>query len=155
MSNGHERIENALDRYRRRRRGGGKNRSGNRNRKTSQRIPTNRYRAHPPPTTREQYIMAKQPWQPQRTRSTKFAHPHIAGRKRPTTIGTSKQHRQPNTLTRAADGRNPTEASNDAPLPAPPTVSRERGDGHRRSVSEPRSKQPPSHDIRTTSARPP
>lgn len=91
----------------------------NRDRKTSQRIPMNRYRARPPPTTREQYTMAKQPQQPQRMQSTKSAR----RRRNPTDdIEASKQHRQPHMLTRAAGGRNPKEASNDnltaAPLPA-------------------------------------
>lgn len=39
------------------------------------------------------------------------------------------QARQPNTLTRMADDRNPKEANNDdTRSPSPPTVSRERGD---------------------------
>lgn len=81
------------------------------------------------------------------TRSTKSAH-----RRRNPNDGSKQagQPRQPHTLTRAEDGRNPEEASTDAaPLLSPPSLSRG-GAMDRRGVSEPRNTQP--HDIRMTSA---
>lgn len=123
----------------------------------------NRYRAHPPPTTREQYTMAKQP-QATATNAIHKIRAPVHRREKTTDDYRNKQadqNRQTRTLTRAADGKNPKGASSDnltdAPLPA--TRVERRSDGHRRDASEQRN-QPPHphghpHGISTTSSRPP
>lgn len=110
----------------------------------------NRYRAHPPPTTREQYTMAKQPQQPQRMRSTKTAHRRKTDRRHRNTQ--AARHRQPHMLTRAADSRNPKEASNGDTRSPPRHPCRETGrwtqTGRKRTEEQ-------AASLRTTSARHP